>query len=274
MENNVVTVSNTFVQASYSLNLIEKRLILACLSKIDNNISKLEGRERDTLETINSDTYYKLSVIDYAELYNITYEKAKDELVIAIDKLYSREVRYTDKNNNTIRTRWISSAIEYDKVTHSISIAWAIGIIPLISELRGNFTSYKMRFLAGLSSSYSIRWYEIFIMELAKSHKHEIIVELSIDTIRTMFELQNKYALFGDFVKRVIDGPLKEINETKIGNIQVSIYDKYGNKMYIKRGKQVVGIKFKVSWRTTRNIKPIENKQEKQLRLYGKILDE
>ena len=249
MKSNLVSVSNTFVGASYSLSLVEKRLILAFVSSIDNNICKKVGEERDNLQILSSDKYYEMSVTTFADIYSISYEQAKDELTEAIEKLYEQEVRYVQADGGVVRTRWISTVVTYDKERHVVMLSWAKGIIPLISELRSNFTSYRLRFLSTLPSVYSLRLYEIFIMELNKQHKGELIIWLDVEVLRTMFDLHTKYVVFGDFVKRVVIGPIGYINKDKNCNVTVKLTTDKGRKLYKKVGKKVVSIGFHVNWR-------------------------
>ena len=271
MKDNLVTVSNTFIQASYELSLVEKRLLLAFISQVDNDICKEEGKERDSLEVITSDTLYNLNVKAYSELYDINYETAKEELSEAVDKLFQKEVTYRPEEGTEVTTRWISSKVTYTKGEHIIGLKWASDIIPLISELRCNFTSYKLRFLRTLGSVHSIRLYEIFIMELNKSHKSSIELTLNVQELREILKLEHKYPLFADFMKRVILDPIQAINSDTNTNIAVSVEDANGNKLYVKKGKKVVAITFKIS----RKYQAAETKslQDKQIEKYGKVLD-
>jgi plasmid replication initiation protein len=250
MKNNIVSVSNDLVKAQYELSKVEKRLIICLIASINNNVKLVEGELQGSLEVLDPGKEYSLKTETYAELYGIAYEAAKDELEVAIDKLYERDVKYTLKGEKEIRTRWISSVVRYDKTSHEVSIYWAAGIIPLISELRSNFTSYKVKFLSTLSSIYSIRLYEVFVMELSKSRKSSITLNLTVESIRFMCDLGDKYTLFADFMKRVVEEPVRAINKDGNCNINISLKGDDGKNRYIKEGKKVVGIAFNVSWRS------------------------
>jgi plasmid replication initiation protein len=245
MENNLVTMSNTLLRASYEISLVEKRLLLAFISQIDNDICKKEGAERDNLPTITSDTRYTLDVKAYSNLYNIEYEAAKNELEVAVDKLFQKEVTFTTPEGR-VTTRWIASKIKYTKGEHTLGLKWASDIIPFISELRDNFTSYRLRFLSTISSVYALRLYELFIMELNRSYKSHVELTIPVEQLRDMLALGNKYTLFSDFRKRVIEEPINQLNKDKNSNITVSIADGTGKKLYNKKGKQVVSITFRV----------------------------
>ena len=247
MKNNLITISNNLVVARYDLEVVGKKLLLALVSKIDNNICKDEGNERDRLEIIDSANLYELTAQQYAEFCNIDLETAKDELPIAAAHLFEGKVMYNQKDGGMVTTRWISTLIQYTSETHSIKIRWSEEIIPLISELRTNFSTYKIKFLGLLASMYSIRLYEIFIMELSKSKKHAIILWLDVEYLMNIFALEGKYEKFDNFMRRVIKTPIEEIN--KKTNISISFLDEYGKKLYRKQGKKVVSVGFAINRR-------------------------
>jgi plasmid replication initiation protein len=245
----MVSKSNNLITASYSLGNIEQRLILCFLGNIDNNICKKAGKERDLLEVISADKWYSIDVRQYAELYNVSLKYAKEELEAAVQGLYDAEVTYLNEKGLEVTTRWVSSRVKYDKETCTIKLAWALGIIPYISQLRANFTSYHLQNIKTLTSSYSIRWYELFVMELNRSRKSSMLLTVAIEDIRVLFKLQDKYTLFADFMKRVVETPIKLINLDKNTNIKVSLVDEAGKRRYIKDGKRVISITFDISWK-------------------------
>lgn len=243
MENNIVTLSNQLITASYALTLSERRVVYSFLSIIDNN--------PEDLEEITSDKLYQINVRDYADLWGIETNNARKEIKEAIDKLYSREITITknlpEENDTKITvTRWISSKVSYTRNQDAVALRWAHDIIPYISELRKNFTSIKIRWLKLLGSSFSMRFYDYFLMELNKSRKSHIIVVLTILEVRYLFALDDKYDKVGHLIERVIAPAIVEISEKT--NLSISITDENGKKTYIKEGKKVVGIKFSVGW--------------------------
>ena len=81
-------------------------------------------------------------------------------------------------------------------------------ILPFLSNLSTEFTKYLASDLIGVTSTHAIRLYEL-LMQYRSLGKREI----EIDKLRWMFELQNKYPVWADFKKRVLDQAVKEINE-------------------------------------------------------------
>ncbi|WP_139018830.1 RepB family plasmid replication initiator protein, partial [Acinetobacter baumannii] len=61
-----------------------------------------------------------------------------------------------------ITSRWVSQ-IAYIDNTASVELIFAPAIIPLITRLVEQFTSYELQQIKGLSTAYAIRLYELLI---------------------------------------------------------------------------------------------------------------
>ena len=103
--------------------------------------------------------------------------------------------------------------------------------MPYLSNLKANFTQYLQSDISDVSGAYTIRFYEL-ICQYRTIGKREV----SIQDLRFILNIGDKYPLFYDFKKRVIEPAIKEINEKT--PMQISYEQK-------KKGKTVVGIAFK-----------------------------
>ncbi len=233
----LASISNALVCGSYTMTLLEKRLLMLFISTINND-------PKNPVK-LDCNTAYAISVKTYSDLYEIDYEAAKDELSRAVEKLYQQDLWYFDENGDQRRTRWISTLPRYNKYDHMVEIMLAPGIIPLISELSRSFTSYKITYLAGLTSFYSLRLYELFYMELKRSHKSNCKLNVSVLFLRQLFKLDKKYPDFGVMFSSVVREQIEEINQKT--DIYISYLNEYGDKMYIKEGRKVVAITFIIS---------------------------
>lgn len=280
MKNNIATLSNNVLTSCYELSMVEMRLIFQFISLINNHKKQ---REKE----IDANKYYSISVEDYAELYGIPLKVAKREVYDAVGNLYDRTFTYSDLDENTIKTRWVSS-IKYNKDVHIVELAWALGILLHINNLQSNFTSYKMKYIAELPSAYSFRWYTLFLMELNRNSRNLHFRELrstrqkqevkplevtySIEDIRKMFVLEDKYQLIVDLKKRVIEGPIKTMIDNPQCNISVV------GIVYIKSGKTITGvcfsIKFTISESQEKFNESVERCKEERQRHFGKNIIE
>lgn len=238
IKSNLVSVSNDLVTASYSMTLLEKRLLILAVSYVNNAESMRKA--------VTEGDIFTIKVSDYAEIYGIEYETAKDELAAAVERLYQQDLTYV-KDGKPIRTRWVSYLPNYNGSTHEVELAFSPGISPLISELSEDFSSYRLLFLAGLQSVYSIRLYWLFYKELRKSHKKMVKVYYTLDHFRCMLRLDDKYSMAGDFLRRVIKEPLDEIE--KHTNISVYFTNAENKPMYVKQGRKIIGLYFWVQYK-------------------------
>ena len=88
-----------------------------------------------------------------------------------------------------------------------IGIRFTKDILPFLSNLSTEFTKYFASDLIGVTSSHAIRLYELLVQYRSIGKR-----EIKVDELRWMFELQNKYPVWADFKKRVLDQAIKEIN--------------------------------------------------------------
>ena len=80
--------------------------------------------------------------------------------------------------------------------------------MPYLSNLKANFTQYLQSDISDVSGAYTIRFYEL-ICQYRTIGKREV----SIQDLRFILNIGDKYPLFYDFKKRVIEPAIKEINE-------------------------------------------------------------
>lgn len=218
MLNQIVTKSNKIIEASYKLNLHEQRILLSCIS------------QHNSLEKLKKEDEFYISALDYATTFNMEPKHVYQELREAAENLFERHLLIKNKNTgNPVKTRWISS-IEYANA--GISIHFAPKIIPYLSELSTEFTSYRLSNVSKLTSIYAIRLYEMLI-QWKKIQK----VTFDLENFRKALGLENnEYKRMFDFKKNVLNIAIKQINEHT--NINCIVKD-------IKKGKSIIALEFR-----------------------------
>ncbi|WP_020560541.1 replication initiation protein RepM [Thiofilum flexile] len=233
--NNLVVKDNALINASYSLSLVEQRLILLAIIAARNERKVIDEK---TKIAVSADSY----INQFGTHRTTAYQALKD----ACNNLFNRYFTYQEKNGGiaTMKSRWVSK-IGYVDEFAVVKITFAPDVIPLITELESRFTQYELEQVSSLSSVYAVRLYELLIMW--RSTGKTPMIEL--------YELRNKvgvldgeYAAMHNFKKRVIDVALEQINEHT--DITVS-YEQH------KQGRVIVGFsftfKFKKPRKTTSN---------------------
>jgi len=212
--------THRIIEACYKLTTPELRLIYSCISKINFK------------QIISKDELFTITSSEYADCFNIPKPNVTRELKQAVDKLWDREIIIKQENNDVFKTRWISRQAIYEN--GNAEIRFAVDVIPYLTTLMelGNFTKYKLENMGGLKSAYAIRLYE-----LLKQYENLKTRKLTIDDLREILCLGDKYTAMRDFKKRVLDLAITEINTCT--DLKVS----YEN---IKTGRKVTGFLFTI----------------------------
>lgn len=221
----LVVKDNALIQASYTLDLAEQRLILLAIIEARN---KSQGITQDTLLEIHARSYAKQFNINDKTAYTVVKEASKG--------LFDRYVTYHDKNpkngkDRSFHCRWVDKVgVEPD--SGIVYIRFTSDVIPLITRLESHFTSYEIDKVANLTSSYAIRLYEILISwrNVGKTPKYEI------EDLRSKLGVEPKqYQRMNNFKARVLELAIDQIN--KYTDIRAN-YNQH------KKGKVITAISF------------------------------
>ena len=212
-----VVQSNSLIEAGYRLTLDEKRLIIAAISTIDSRL-----KAPDSID---------ITAHQYATLFKIDMDSAYKQLKAATVKLYNRNIRIknADKQDDF---RWIYKKT-YHKREGRVTLYLTPDIKPYISELRRSYSGYYLDSISDLKSFYSIR-----IFELINQYKDYGERWITIEDFRKTMQVENKYALFSDLRKYVLDPSVKEVDKKSIYNLSYQLE---------KEGRKIVKIWFKFS---------------------------
>ena len=213
MENNLIVKSNKLIEARYSLSLNEQKIILYAASKLDtskDSFNTLELETREFMELLNT------TVFRYTEI---------KELVTG---LMSKQVKIeTDKDD--LVANWVSS-IYYVKNSGVIELEFSHRLIPYLLQLKERFTRYQLKNILYLKNKHSVRIYELMKQYQTIGHR-----TFTIEELKELLMLEDKYNQFRDFNKSVIKQSMDEINELTDINIDVE---------QVKRGRKVVALKY------------------------------
>jgi plasmid replication initiation protein len=194
-----VTQSNSLIEASYKLTLEEKRLVLIAISLIDSR----SGIVPDEIT---------ITAANYAKIFDIKVQVAYTQLQEAKDRLYERDIRFRDGTSDA-RQRWVDRVV-YD--SGALTLSFSKHLYPYLVNLsRGNFTSYALAQVKPLKSTYSIRIFEL-IFQYMKEEKRFITIE----DLRNILDIGEKYPLYADLRKCVIEPAIKELNLKTILDIK------------------------------------------------------
>jgi len=251
MENSLeVYKSNSLVEASYRLTPAEQCIILSCISQIRKD------------EKITDETMYKVSVWDYINLTGADRGTAYRDMRDAAERLDGRRVRIYELPNGEGRVKnkgrmlkvgWVQT-IAYSDGCGEVELRFNRDMLPYLTNISNNFTTYNLKDVAKMSSSFGIRLYELLVEWKDKYKTTE--QEISVEQLRKLLQITGSYAAIKDLKKRVLEPAIADVNAHS--NIQVSWEQK-------KTGRRVSHLKFIFKLKKDKS-KP---KKKEQLNLSG-----
>lgn len=197
----LIVKDTALINATYSLSLVEQRLVLLAILE-----TRQKGRQ------VSYDKPLKVSARSYAEHFNVDRSTAYQSLQAACKTLLERRFSYQEQREKgiaNITSRWVSS-IAYIDSTATVELFFAQPVIPLITQLEKHFTSYEIEQIAGLSSGYAVRLYELLIAWRSVGKVPPIQLQELRDRLGV---LDNEYERMHHFKARVLEFAIKQINE-------------------------------------------------------------
>ena len=213
MVNKLVVKSNDLIEARYKLNLNEQKIILYAVTMLDRN--------KDKFNKIS------LNVKEFTELIGTTSERYT-EIREVVRELRKKEI-IINTNESELITGWLSS-IDYVKASGMVELEFSEKLIPYLLQLKERFTRYQLKNILSLKNKHSIRIYELMKQYQTIGHR-----TFTIDELKELLMLDEKYTEFKNFNRFVIKQTMEEINEYTDINIDFEL---------IKKGRNVVSIKY------------------------------
>lgn len=231
-KNPTVVKANSLIQAGYRLTLSEQRTLLAAIAQI--------GKDDQPTDQ----TTYSVTANALEDITGTTARRAYQELAEAAHRLYRREVRIErgpngeelgPEDNKRVRrrvtmTRWVQE-VEYIEDEGRVEMRFAHSILPYLSMLQREFTTYKLKHVATMRSTHGVRLYELLAQWRQAGER-----ELEIDELRRMFGVEGRYKSIKDLKARVIEPAVRDVNECS------DLTVRWGQR---KAGRRVAAIQFK-----------------------------
>jgi len=214
--------SNALIEASYKLSLQEQRFLLVCISRLKSGEDAPPPDEQKTLT---------ITAAEFHEAFpDMGRQNAEAKLREAIDRLWDRSVIIRDE---VVREefRWVQYRAQYFKGEARVQITFSDAIMPYLTQLKGQFTRVVVKNVSSLSSTYSIRIYEL-LQQFRSTGERTI----SLNDFRSMLAIEDKYQQFKDLNKMIIKPAIAELN--KKSDLAVTAET-------VKKGRNVVALRFR-----------------------------
>lgn len=242
MKTELIVKDNALINASYNLDTVEQRLILLAI---------LQAREEKI--GIDANTRLRIHASEYMQRFDVNKHAAYKALKTAVANLFGRQFSYytidqkTGKQKKVI-SRWVQN-IAYIDDAATLEIAFTMDVIPLITRLEKQFTSYQLKQVTQLTGKYAIRLYELLIAwrEVGKTPIFQI------QDFRSKLGLEsNDYPRIDTFKRRVLESAIQQINQHTDITVKVEQH---------KEGRSISGFSFSFKQRKEAK-KTISNKHE------------
>jgi plasmid replication initiation protein len=247
----IVTQANELVSARYTLPLVEQRLVLTMISRI-------QPSDEDFKE-------YRLNISELAEFIGVDKNSAYRECKKNTENLLKR-VLTIEEPGRLLQTSWVSSA-EYIDGEGCVILCFDPKLKPYLLQLKGNFTSCNLEMLLSFKSQYTIRFYSL-LKQYFLLKTREVDIQLLRDMLGLRADQHQEYSNFKNNILKPIQKELKaradlyfEFDEIKcgrkIGAIQFHILANKSIEFIPKKVLANVGIKSKPLPLLEANITPV-----------------
>ncbi|ENU79080.1 hypothetical protein F975_03050 [Acinetobacter sp. ANC 3789] len=242
--NGVVSTSNRLIRP-IELSSNEYKALLYAMAVANYGEKNNQDRE------ITEQTYIYLHKDDLGELLGLD---KKNSINVAIDRIYkelsSRVAHFVIEeplDDSKRKVKKVHSVVPIirelrweDDAKNALQIRFTSEVLPYFTRLaNGNFTTYQLKDLFALDSVTSMSLYSYFIKNEFKYASQDCYeVELSLENIKALTDIgEKKYDRWVDFRRYVLDKIVEEINQ------RTSLKLEYDT---IKKGRPVVGVRFKI----------------------------
>lgn len=186
----LVVRHNDLIEAKMDLSLVQMRIFLKTISMIG----------KDDIDF----KIYTISISDLLKETNVKsqtwYSRLKDEL----EQLSKIHLHIPTKTGYLFTH--LFSSVEYKEGI--IELSFDPKLKPYLLQVKGNFTKYELKNAMQMKSVYSIRMYELLRQYLTFGKR-----KFSVEYLREVLHLQDKYKNFNGFKERVLEKAKKDCEE-------------------------------------------------------------
>ena len=143
---------------------------------------------------------------DFSEQYGIPLKHAYEALKEATSALYERDIKTFDGRYKS-RFRWVDR-VDYLDGGGETKLFFTVHVQPYLVHLNQRFTTYELKRIADLTSTHSIR-----LFELLQQFRSTGFYRVSVAEFRELLELGPSYERYSNLKLKVIDPAIAELRE-------------------------------------------------------------
>lgn len=220
-EKRMVKKSNDLVRSYYDLSLTEMRIISIAISYIKD----IECMTVD-IPLPSYKKHLKIKNVNYSHFEEVLKSLRQNTIVMA----------KMDKNTGDVSEGLVTGWVNRIQLKNNyVSIAFNSDVWEHLINRKKDFTLMQLSSVLDLKSKHSFRLHEIL-----KSYAWTGEYLVKVSELRALLFLEDKYKLYADFNKKILEPSVKEINESEYKEIEVSFVP-------VKNGARYDYIKFTIS---------------------------
>lgn len=197
------------------LSTIEHNIVKYAISKIKINDAQIPE--------------YSFSEKEFARVTEITGDDYHEQIEKITDQLSTKRVRISSKDK-TGWFPWFLSIGYHNEVVH---ISFNTVLKDLVLKLKENLSDYPFLATPPLKSTYSLSLYELLVQYQKLGYQR-----ISLEDLRAILGLTNKYPEYSNIKQRVINHAQKELRE------KTSLSFEYKE---VKEAKKVIALDFYIT---------------------------
>lgn len=213
-----IAQSNAITESRNDYNRIEKNALYRIIEAVRKNYveTAIENKNYQNLRVILSES----------DVSDIAGKHHKEDAKAALINLRHRDITIEKEDGSWFNCGFINWA-QYLSGSKSYEVEVSSIIMPYLVDLASRYTVYSLTVAISLKSKWAQRFYELCCQY--RNHLEDGIPAFhkSIEQLRWMFMLENKYPLLADFKRNVIDKAQKELKEA-YDNGQCDLWFEYG----------------------------------------------
>jgi len=197
-KNIIVKKEKALVNAIYKLTLDEQRVFHYAIAKV-NPFKHRYGQ------------YYLVELKKVIDFYGLDSKSAYKEFYNAIDTLFNRQFTYFNEQLQ----KQVTGRIIADKINDNAGVVgfrFSDQIAEMITADK-DFLKYKLAQTINITSPNANRLYEILLYSLQRSPVNKLNKNIGIDELKELMGLDDKYKVFAEFKRKVLEVCKAQINK-------------------------------------------------------------
>lgn len=256
-ENNKLQKQVYFMEELQKRKVVEHNDLISSVAKMDKTPLKIFELAVSCINTDNppKDNIVFLSKRELFTFFDVSDSNKHSRFRESIEKMQKQaffEIRQLKDNQKDFEMTSIVPipTVKWNSYNDEVMIQFNSFIMPYLIDLKKNFTQYALSDVMELNSKYSIILYKWLCM-FYNQYEHYNVSErrrnrqleeyrnptITVKKLRALTDTVYSYKKFPDFEKKILEIPLKEINEYTHFNVS---YDK------IKKGRTIDSIVFHI----------------------------